>query len=114
MSTNTQTPIRPTDEQTKHDPTWMPQGEVIHVKKAESDLPMWARENDTDYEFPNGFWGEQWSDEERCEWFLETRVYRQTKRQWEAGAHEVSQAKAEAHTNSFRKQTNSVDTSEYR
>lgn len=114
MSTNTQQPVRPTDVQTKHDPTWITEGEVIHVKRAESELPIWAKENTTDYDYPEDFWNdEKWTDVERARWMTRRRNYEMVKRQWQAGTHEVSEARARA-CQTHQSNTDGVDPENYR
>jgi|AntRauTorcE11898_2_1112593.scaffolds.fasta_scaffold00480_6 hypothetical protein len=67
--------VRPTDEVSKHDPTWS-NGEVLHIRR--EDEP---KKNTTDYKLPIWWHDPETTDEERVRWFERERARRQFMRQ---------------------------------
>jgi hypothetical protein len=78
---------RATDEPTKHDPTWINDGEVISINLDIISV------DDTDYPFPIEFWEQ--SGDEIATVLTEYRCYRQAKRQHHNDAMKCTQARVD-------------------
>ena len=98
-ATNPSNIVRPTDEVSKHDPTWG--GEVLKIRRPNAD-----KENTTDYKFPVWWHDPETTDEERARWFAQERARRQVMRQIDAeGAMPFQEAMAERGEREQRKKS---------
>jgi len=114
MSSNDQTQTQPTNRLNKHDPTWIDPSEVIHTNHKSDTLPMWAKENNTDYDFPAWFWQKDTTDKERSRWLTQERCRRQAKQQANNGCFRIFEKLLERPNRKVKANSATVMTSKYR